>query len=72
MNAQRIVAVVLLVVGAILLIAGLNASHSVADQVSSTFTGRLTQETASYIVVGGAAAVLGSLMMVFTIGGERA
>ena len=63
MNPQRIVGVVLLVVGVILLSVGINASHSLADQVSNTFTGRFTQATTWYIVGGIASALLGVLMV---------
>jgi hypothetical protein len=68
MSQQRIFGIVLLVVGAILLIAGMNASHSAADQISNTFTGRFTHETLWYILGGGAAALLGLLLVV---GGAR-
>jgi len=70
MNSQRIVGIVLLVVGVIVLIVGMNASHSVADQVSNTFTGRFTRETAGYIIGGGAAALLGLLMMLLGLRGK--
>ena len=63
MNPQRIVGVVLVVVGVILLSVGMNASHSLADQVSNTFTGRFTQATTWYIVGGIASALLGVLMV---------
>ncbi len=63
MNPQRMVGVVLLVVGVILLSVGINASHSLADQVSNTFTGRFTQATTWYIVGGIASALLGALMV---------
>jgi drug/metabolite transporter (DMT)-like permease len=63
MNTQRIVGIVLLVVGLILLSVGMNASHSLADQVSNTFTGRFTQATTWYIVGGIASALLGVLMV---------
>ena len=63
MNPQRIVGVVLVVVGVILLSVGINASHSLADQVSNTFTGRFTQATTWYIVGGIASALLGVLMV---------
>jgi uncharacterized protein DUF3185 len=62
MNPQRILGVVLLVVGVILFIVGMNSSHSVADRVSNTFTGRFTEATTWYIVGGIAAALLGLLM----------
>ena len=63
MNPQRIVGVVLLVVGVALLVAGMNASHSMADQVSNTVTGRFTDKTTWYIFGGGAAALFGLLMV---------
>ena len=62
MNLQRIVGVVALVVGVILLSVGINASHSLADQVSNTFTGRFTQATTWYIIGGIASALLGVLV----------
>ena len=63
MNLQRIVGVVLVVVGVILLSVGINASHSLADQVSNTFTGRFTQATTWYVVGGIASALLGVLIV---------
>ena len=68
MSQQRIIGVVLLVVGAIVLVMGMNASKSVSDQVSQTFTGRFTKETMWYLIGGGAAALIGLLM---AIGGGR-
>ena len=64
MNMQRIFGIVLLLGGVALLIIGMNASHSAADQISNTFTGRFTHDTAWYIYGGGAAALLGLLLLV--------
>jgi hypothetical protein len=64
MSTLRIFGIVLLVVGVALLIVGMNASHSAADQVSNTFTGKFTDETAWYIFGGGAAALFGLIMVV--------
>jgi len=47
---KRIIGIVALVVGVALVVIGMNASHSLADQVSNTFTGRFTQATTWYIV----------------------
>jgi hypothetical protein len=69
---QRIFGMVLLVVGVILLIMGMNASHSAADQISNTFTGKFTHETAWYIFGGGAAGLLGLLMLLFGTRGSNA
>ena len=68
MNPRRLFGIVLLVAGVILLIVGMNASHSVADRLSNTFTGRFTEATTWYIVGGIASAVLGLLMVL--VGGR--
>jgi len=72
MSRQRISGIVLLVVGAIVLIVGMNASHSAADQVSNTFTGRFTRETMWYIIGGGAAGLLGLLLVLSGTRGKAA
>jgi hypothetical protein len=72
MSPQRIFGLVLLVVGVIVLIVGMNASNSAADQISHTFTGRFTQATAWYIIGGGAAALFGLLLTVFGPRGSKA
>jgi hypothetical protein len=71
MNSQGIFGGVLLVVGVALLIVGMNSSHSVADQVSNTFSGRFTQDTMWYIIGGIAAGVLGLLMLLFGMRGKH-
>jgi hypothetical protein len=72
MSPQRILGVVLLVAGVALLIIGINASHSMADRVSDTFTGRFTDRTTWYIVGGIASGIVGLLMMLFGIRGKNA
>jgi amino acid transporter len=72
MNPQRIAGVVLLVVGVLLLIIGMNASNSLADQVSQTFTGRFTQGTTWYIIGGVASALLGLLLVFVGVRGKLA
>jgi hypothetical protein len=69
MSSQRIFGIVALVVGVALLVVGMNSSHSVADQVSNTFTGRFTQATTWYIIGGIGAGIVGLLMLV-TGGGK--
>ena len=69
MSQNRIFGIVLLVVGAALLVVGMNASESVGDQVSKSFTGRFTKETMWYLIGGGAAALFGLLMVLG--GGKR-
>jgi len=64
MSQKLLYGIVLLAVGAVLVVIGMNASHSAADQISNNFTGRFTRETVWYLVGGGAAALLGLLMVV--------
>jgi len=65
MSPQRIAGYVLLIVGLVLFIVGLNASHSFADQLSNMFTGKFTDSTAWYVYGGLAAAVAGALLASF-------
>jgi hypothetical protein len=72
MSPQRILGVVLLIVGVALLVVGMNASHSVVDQVSDTFTGKFTQSTTWYIIGGIASALFGLLLVLFGVRGKNA
>ena len=72
MNMQNIIGIVLVIVGIVALFMGLNASNSIADQVSNSITGRFTQATTWYILGGLAAAVLGLLMIFVKRGGRLA
>ena len=72
MSPQRIVGIVLLIVGVVLLCVGWNASDSVADTMKHTFTGRFTQETAWYIFGGLALALIGFFMSIFGPGSRNA
>jgi uncharacterized membrane protein len=71
MSPQRIAGIVLLVVGVAVLIYGMNASHSLADRVSDTFTGRFTEATTWYIIGGAASGLLGLLLVAFGGGRNR-
>jgi len=72
MSLQRIVGVALVITGISLLIVGLNASHSMADRVHDTFTGRFTDGTTWYIVGGIGVGILGLFMGLFGFGGRSA
>lgn len=71
MSTQRIVGIVMVVAGVVLGIIGLNASDSMADQVTETFTGKYTDSTMWYMIGGGALALLGILLTIFK-GGKSA
>ncbi len=58
--------------GVALPIVGVNSSHSVADRLSHTFTGRFTCATNWYIVGGIALAVLGLLLGIMGFRGKNA
>ncbi len=62
MGSNKLVGIVLLVVGLLLLYFGLQASDSVGDQVSEAFTGRFTDET-MWFIFGGVIAVVAGLYM---------
>ena len=70
MNPQRIGGIVLLVVGVILFIIGMNASDSLADRFSNFFTGHFTDATV-WLLIGGVVSAIGGLMLVM-FGGRRA
>jgi uncharacterized membrane protein len=72
MSPQRILGIVLLIVGVIVLVVGMNASHSAADQISNTFTGKFTDATNWYIIGGIASAILGLLLVLFGVRGRSA
>lgn len=70
MSSQRILGIVLLVVGLILLFFGLNATDSVGESVHEGLTGKYSDKTTWYIVGGAAAAVVG-VVLAFFGGGRR-
>lgn len=59
MKTHQIIGITLLVVGAILLYFGYQASQSVGEQVAETLTGRFSDSTTWYFVLGAAAAISG-------------
>jgi len=71
MSSIRILGVVLLVVGGVLIIAGVMASRSVADNLSNAFLGRMTQHTMWYFISGIASAVVGLVLATGAVGGRR-
>jgi drug/metabolite transporter (DMT)-like permease len=66
MGPNRILGVILLVVGVILLYFGINATDTIGEEIKEGLTGRYTDKTTWYIVGGAAAAVVGALMTFFS------
>ena len=69
MESQRIIGLVLLVLGLVLFVFGLNATHSVADSVKEGFTGKYTDSTMWYLMGGIALVIVGGAVAFF--GGGR-
>lgn len=59
---QKMIGIVLLVVGLILLYFGWQSSQSVGEQLTEAVTGRFTDETV-WFLVGGAAALVAGLYL---------
>ena len=66
---NRIVALILIVVGGCLLVYGLQASQSFSSDVSRLFTGSPT-DRAIWLIVGGAAALVAGVVLLLR-GGKR-
>lgn len=62
MGGQKLLGIILVVIGIILLVFGFNASQSLGDQVTETFTGHFTDETMWYIIGGAVAVVVGGFL----------
>ncbi|QKK01348.1 MAG: DUF3185 family protein [Pseudomonadota bacterium] len=62
MSTNRLIGIILIVIGGGLLYFGLQATGSLAEEVHETFTGRFTDETTWYLLGGGAALVVGLIM----------
>lgn len=62
---MKVLAIVLLVVGLILLFLAYQSSQSLDDQVTEAFTGRFTDSTIWYLILGAAATVAGAGLLLF-------
>lgn len=62
---MRIFGLVLLAVGVVLLLFGLNSSQAVGEKVMEGITGRFTKETMLYIIGGVALIVGGGALVLF-------
>lgn len=62
MGANKVIGIVLLVTGLLLLYFGWQSSQSAGDQIVETFTGRFTDSTMWFLIIGAAAAVGGAML----------
>jgi uncharacterized protein YjeT (DUF2065 family) len=65
MDTKRIAGIVLLVVGAILLYFGYQASDAPLEQARESITGDYSDQTMLYLIGGAAAAVAGVALLFF-------
>jgi hypothetical protein len=65
MMSKRVLAIVLLVVGVILLFFAYQSSQSLGDQVSEAVTGRFTDSTTWFLILGAASTAAGIGMLLF-------
>ncbi len=68
MTLQRVLGPVLLLVGIILLIAGVSGSHSLGEQIMRAFTGRPVDVTVWFVLSGISLAIIGAGV---SLGGYR-
>ncbi len=71
MMSNKILALVLLVIGLILLFFAYQSSQSLGDQVTEAFTGRFTDSTIWYLILGAASAVAGVGLLLFNKSGSN-
>jgi hypothetical protein len=65
MGTNKMIGIVLIVVGAALLYFGLQASDAPLEQVRESVTGDYSDRTMLYLIGGAAAAVAGVLLVLF-------
>jgi hypothetical protein len=63
MNQNKIIAIVLLVGGAIALFFGINAANAPMEEMSEALTGQYSDRTMIYLIGGAAAAIAGFVML---------
>ena len=64
MNQNKMLGIVLLVVGAIALYFGFNATNAPMEEVTEAFTGKYSDQTMLYLI-GGAVAGIAGLVVLF-------
>jgi uncharacterized membrane protein len=65
MDTKKIAGIVLIVVGAVLLYFGLQATDAPLEQARESLTGDYSDRTMLYLICGGAAAIAGVALLFF-------
>ncbi|MDH3468521.1 MAG: DUF3185 family protein [Gammaproteobacteria bacterium] len=63
MNQNKTLGIVLLVIGAIALYFGFNATNAPMEEVTEAFTGKYSDQTMLYLIGGAVAGVAGLVML---------
>lgn len=63
MSNNKIIGLVLLTIGIVLLVFGFQASDSLGERLHESFTGRFTESTTWYFILGAAGTVAGLAML---------
>ena len=64
MKTNKLIGIILLVLGAVLIYFGLNATESPTEEIAEAVTGRYTDKTMYYLIGGAVSAVLGLILAV--------
>ena len=70
MNSQRLLGIILLVLGGVFFFIGLNATDSFTEEVTEGLTGKFTDKTTWYLIGGLAMALVGGAMALVGGGGK--
>ncbi len=63
MSTNKIIGIVLLVLGAVLVYFGLNATEAPMEEISEAVTGRYSDQTMYYLIGGAISAILGLVLL---------
>jgi hypothetical protein len=63
MSTNKIIGIVLLVLGAVLVFFGLNAADAPLEEASEALTGRYSDQTMYYLIGGAVSAVVGIVLL---------
>ena len=64
MNQNKMLGIVLLVIGAIALYFGFNSTNAPMEEVTEAFTGKYSDQTMLYLIGGAVAGVAGLVMLI--------
>lgn len=62
MKTNKLIGIILLVLGGVLIYFGLNATESPTEEIAEAVTGRYTDKTMYYLIGGAVSAVLGLVL----------